>query len=71
MKKERKTSKLVRTIMAFTTVFSSFGTVGVMEVKAAEEPAGRGTDWDYLYSELYFGEGKAFPVGTQIYVDVT
>ena len=37
MKKERKTSKLVRTIMAFTTVFSSFGTVGVMEVKKSRQ----------------------------------
>ena len=43
MKKERKTSKLVRTIMAFTTVFSSFGTVGVMEVKAKSRQEGEQT----------------------------
>ena len=73
MSKEKTLRKITRILMALalvlTTVFTSVGTVGVTEVKAASEPEGRGTDWDYLYSELYFGEGKAFPIGTRIYMD--
>ena len=74
MKKEKTIRKIAYIVMAMmlviSTVFTGVGTMGVMEAKAADEPAGRGTDWDYLYSEIRAnGSGKAYPVGTRIYMD--
>lgn len=76
MSKKKKISRIARVAMALllaiTTVFATIGANGGAIVKAADsEPAGRGTDWDYLYSEIRAnGSGKAYPVGTRIYMDI-
>lgn len=73
MNEKKKLRRLPKRILSFVLSLAMVLTLmpGMSMEAYAAEPAGRGESWDILYSEVRAkGSGKAYPVGTRIYMDM-